>query len=67
MWLKVLALGLFLTYASCQNYSAQPKVVCYYNSTSFLREGNLNLALFKKKMKHKIYKKFIELKKKNKV
>lgn len=40
MWLKVVVLGLFLTYVNCQlNTSAQPKVVCYYNSTSFLREG----------------------------
>jgi chitinase len=39
MWFKLTILSLFIAYASCQFSSAQPKVVCFYNSTSFLREG----------------------------
>jgi len=40
MWLKAIILSLFVALVSCQTASPlQPKVVCYYNSTSFLREG----------------------------
>jgi len=39
MWLKFTILSLFVAHISCQVSSAQPKVVCYYNSTCFLREG----------------------------